>query len=488
MSTLLGRIRSTKNGWYRIGLTACILGLFTFPTLERLFDTTFYSYITVLSALALWQLYQLGKNPDYSTRITIDPLTGLLNRESFLEGLDKLVRRKEHVAVITLNIIGFRRLNNSLGYTVGDKLLIQIASRLKASCSPHLVSRIGSDEFAVAFGTAALGYTVVCSTIQQALSDPFIFDGVELALGFSSGVICTNAVQSAPELLRQSTVALVESKRSHVPFVTYRSEFDSLHPPLQSITHELKIAFENSELLFLYQPQFCLKTGKLVGAEALLRWRHPTRGLLGPDYFIPIAEQTGLILSITEWTLREGIRTLAKLQDSSTPIRLSINVSPYVLADGDILTMLTKEIVYNSIKANTLTLEVTESSINRSPESMAKIVACLEMLGINFSIDDFGTGHASLLYLKHVNFKELKIDKTFVSNMTRSLGDQSIVKSTIALAHSFGCSAVAEGIETREVFEQLTDMGCDIAQGYFVSKQITETELFAKLGEQNGRS
>lgn len=477
---------------FRYGVYACLGFLYAAPVFEAVGLLPLHPYTAFATALAVYLIAQLGKVPAYSKTLKIDPLTGLLNREGFIEATSKLLQAQlresqpRPLVVFVLDIVRFNRLNSSIGHALGDKLLFEVADRLRKLEGVGSISRIGSDEFALVLTSAAIGYKSFCETLLNAFKEPFRLDSeLETTIGLSIGMsVSPNHGSEAVTLLRNASLALSNAKKLRQPCV-FDPSLD-VSTDKVSLTSDLKSGIDNNEFVFHYQPQVCLRTGKIRGAEALLRWKHPVRGMIRPDDFIALAEQSNQIMNLTLWTLREGINKLAYFRSLGHEITLSINISPHALNNGDILPAIAKEIMYNSIPYNSLTVEITESSIEQSPEELSKIIACLEMLGIHISIDDFGTGHASLLYLKHMPIKEIKIDRTFITNMLTCESDESIVKSTIELGHGLKCEVVAEGVEQQDQVDRLAELGCDVVQGFLVAKPLTESDFIEFLKVKNG--
>lgn len=499
---LIGKLSNTAQKYragvdmYRLALYGCIIGLFTLPLLEKLDLVDAKSYTLALAVCSIFFLGKLGRSAAYSKQIKADSLTGLVSREGFVDALDVAIARyktadtKSPVVALVIDVHNFKHVNESLGHLDGDKLLKLIGVRLSGLVSERdVVSRLGNDEYAILLNSASIGYLTFAEKIYAAFFEPFkLTEDLSLTVGISMGMSSyPEHSDSALTLLRSASIALQTSKKSKMGFKVYDAGMDRGNTADLSLASDLRHAVENEEFVFHYQPQLNLKTGQISGVEALIRWKHPTLGLIRPDRFIPMAEQSNQISLLTSWTLRQGISTLSKFRNLGYNITLSINISPYALINSDILIKLTKEIVYHSIPYKSLIVEITESSIDKSPEDMAKIIACLDMLGIQLSIDDFGTGHASLLYLKHLPIKEIKVDKGFVSNMLTNSADASIVQATIDLAHGIGCEVVAEGVETEEVLEKLRELGCDVIQGYIVAKPLIEDDLLALLDTRNER-
>ena len=488
------KLKASPGGLIRLALYMCVAALFVL-TLSNGFGLLDHKALsTAIAVLSLYLLGRLGKLPAYAT-VRFDSLTGLRNRVGFVQALDHAIAdRARHfkngtAVVILIDVVHFGRVNSTIGYVLGDKLLKLIATRLHALLGPRdCLARINGDEFAFVLTSTAAGYLAICESVVDVFSQPFsLKQGVETSLSCVMGIaICPMHGTDSETLLRNAGTALNMAKKSRISHVVYDNALSQSYIESLSISSALKSALDNDEFILHYQPKLDLRTGKISGVEVLIRLSHPTRGLVYPGEFIALAEQSNMIARLTSWTISEGIKKLAEIRSLGYDITLSINISPYALVASDVLTAMTKEIVYRSIPYRSLIVEITETSIEQSPEEMSRISACLEMLGINISIDDFGTGQSSLLYIKHMPIKELKIDKTFVMNMLSNPADESIVRSTIELAHSLGCEAVAEGVESTDVLDKLSELGCDTVQGYLVSRPLPEADFLEFLEERNG--
>lgn len=470
---------------YRLALYACSIGLFTFPVLESMGLIDAHPFEVALVVTSLYFIGKIGSVPQYSASRR-DAITNLPIREDFIHNIETALTHyrdsdiKTPVVVLVVNINGFKHVNESLGYQIGDSLLNAVGERLQALISNRdVIARIGSDEFGIVLKSASIGYMVAYDKISAAFREPFVFnDGVFLTVGVAVGVaIYPDYDTDALGLLRNASVAVRHAKRVRLGCAVYEPSMSIVSVEKIALASALRRAIENNQFEFYYQPQVDAKTNKVVGVEALIRWNHPTMGLVSPDKFIELAEQTNQIGLLTSWTLHEGIRRLADFRKTGHDITVSINISPFAIINSDILVTLTQEMMRNTIPYRSLMVEITESSIKQSPEDMSKVIACLDMLGIRLSIDDFGTGHASLLYIKHLPIHEIKIDRSFVTNLVSSKQDQAIVKSTIALAHGLDCIVVAEGVEDQATRDLLTELGCDILQGYLISKPMPESDF-----------
>jgi diguanylate cyclase (GGDEF)-like protein len=427
-----------------------------------------------------------------------DALTGLPNRTWFAQLVDNAIGRGDKpVALLTLDLDRFKEINDTLGHRNGDEILRAVAVRLQSILLPNeIVARLSADEFAllvpgVPAGTLAVGSPVDAAQlaavrVQRCLEDPFEVGGLLLNVAASVGVAMVGVDgEESGVLLRHADVAMYQAKAGHAPVEFYSRERDEFSPARLALAGEFRRAVESNELVAWYQPKVDIATGRIVGAEALARWIHPVRGLVRPDEFIPIVEQTSLLRPMTLRVLRSAIGRCAEWHGQGFPLSVAVNLSARNLLDpelpGDIQTMLDDA----GLPATSLTLEVTESAMMSDPERAIAILGELRSLGCRIAVDDFGTGHASLAYLKRLPVDELKIDKSFVMGLEADGSDRSIVRSTIELAHELGLTAVAEGVETAWVLEWLGTKGCDLAQGFYFSTAVAAVEFERLLRSQS---
>jgi diguanylate cyclase (GGDEF)-like protein/PAS domain S-box-containing protein len=423
-----------------------------------------------------------------------DALTNLPNQVLFKDRLKQAIalsRRSDQLqAVLLLNIDRFKTINDSLGYTAGDHLLQSVAQRL-TSCvrESDTVARFGGDEFAILLTQIprAQDAANVARAIKHTLNQAFIFEDQEIFVSSSIGIsFYPHDGRDTAGLLKTAGAALERAKvqgGNNYQFYTAGGTTRALKQLV--LESNLRAALERSEFLIHYQPQVAIHDFHLVGMEALVRWRHPTLGLLYPKEFITLAEESGLIVSLGEWVLRTACAQSKAWQDAGlTPMLLSVNFSarqfqqPTFIADvGAIL----KE---TNLDPRWLELELTESSIMRDPEEAIEKLHELKLMGIKVSIDDFGTGYSSLNYLKRFPIDTLKIDRAFVSDVCRDRHDTAIVQAIINLGHALDLTVVAEGVETKEQLQYLSALGCDIVQGFLFSKALPAASFEELLMEQ----
>ena len=409
-----------------------------------------------------------------------DRLTGLPNREQFRQHLVSAIDGGKNIekplVVITLNLDRFKHVNDVLGYESGDELLRGVASRLKALVRREgdLVARLAGDEFAILLSRTSLeGALQLTEQIIKAFETPLAFDDQTVDLSASMGIACwPSDAEDADLLMSRSEIAMYAAKTKTAGVLRYSPVLDSSSTQTLSLLSDLRQALQQGELRLFLQPKVDVATRQVVAAEALVRWQHPQRGLVPPLQFIPFAEQTGFVRQLTLWMFEEAARQWATLQSAQGPLRIAINLSTRDLLDpyfADRLAGLMRE---HGVQADAFCLEITESAIMDDPQRAEATLNLLAEQGFKLSIDDFGTGYSSLAYLKRLPVNELKIDKSFVMGMEQDDNDAKIVRSTVDLAHNLGLRVVAEGVENEAILNLLNALGCDEAQGYFVSKPM----------------
>jgi diguanylate cyclase (GGDEF)-like protein len=417
-----------------------------------------------------------------------DRLTGLPNRVRFREAVQHAIAgrgaRDGGLAIVMLDLDRFKHVNDVLGYAFGDRLLKAVADRLTQQMAGggDMVARLGGDEFAVLLAQSdAHGAIEAAQRIAKAFETPMTLEDQTVDLSAGIGIACWPAhAADADALLSRAEVAMYAAKRKTTGAQLYDPALDSSSAETLSLLTELRHAVEHGELRLYLQPKIALTVGSsVVGAEALVRWQHPLRGLLPPMQFIPFAEQTGFIRQLTLWMLEETARQWKALHHEGQPLRVSVNLSTRDLLDQEFPAKLDVLLTRHQVPASAFCLEITESAIMDDPQRAEATLNKLSERGFKLSIDDFGTGYSSLAYLKRLPVDELKIDKSFVMGMEGDADDAKIVRSTIDLAHNLGLSVVAEGVENAAVQNQLRDLACDEAQGYHMSKPLPVAEFIA---------
>lgn len=414
-----------------------------------------------------------------------DLLTGLPNRAAFLEELERAVahaaRRDGYTfAVLFLDIDRFKNINDSLGHSAGDQLLISVARRLETCIRPgDLLARLGGDEFIILVDDLKeeRDATIVAGRILDCLSRPFEISGREAFASACIGIAFgTGGAKSADELLRDADTAMYRAKaagrnRFHIFDAEMRNHVVSV---LQTET-DLRRALKRGEFVLHYQPVIELETGSVAGFEALVRWQHPERGLLGPADFIPVAEDSGLITPIGWWVLREACATLARWQQSDpslADLTMSVNLSARQIAEPDLVEQVAHALRETGLPPHSLKLEITETAIMDNAQAATAVLSRLRDMHVQLHVDDFGTGHSSLGYLHRLPIHALKIDRSFVTGLGSSQESQAICSTIIALGSTMGLGTIAEGLETPEQIEHLIKLGCRYGQGYYYSRPL----------------
>ncbi|MFN3375398.1 MAG: putative bifunctional diguanylate cyclase/phosphodiesterase, partial [Burkholderiaceae bacterium] len=421
-----------------------------------------------------------------------DRLTGLPNREQFREALGQAIaasrKSGEPLAVVTLNLDRFKHVNDVLGFAFGDCLLQAVASRLQALVEPSgdLVARLGGNSFALLLPrTDAAQAQAMARRVAQAFEEPLALEGQTVDLSAGMGIACwPGPASDADTLLSHSEIAMYAAKRRLSGPLLYDAAFDSSSSQNLSLLTELRRAVDQGELRLYLQPKVPLRGQSGVAAEALVRWMHPQRSLVPPMQFIPFAEQTGFVRQLTLWVFEAAARLLATPSARACGLRVSVNLSTRDLLDPDLSTRLGAVLQRHGVQAHAFCLEITESAIMDDPTRAEAMLNRLSEQGFKLSIDDFGTGYSSLAYLKRLPVNELKIDKSFVMGMEQDEDDATIVRSTIDLAHNLGLSVVAEGVETAAIQERLRALSCDEAQGYHISRPMSQEEFWRWQAQQ----
>ncbi|HLZ28266.1 MAG TPA: EAL domain-containing protein [Chloroflexota bacterium] len=413
-----------------------------------------------------------------------DALTGLPNRLLLHDRLSQAIvsaRRDETpLALLVLDLDSFKEVNDTLGHHYGDLLLREVGVRLQRVLREvDTAARLGGDEFALLLPRAnAADAELAARRVLEALQDPFVIDGHPVAVGGSIGIALYPEHGSDPgALLRRADVAMYVAKRNQSEFCIYAPEHDQHSPDRLAFAADLRVALEQDQLELFYQPKADMKTGRITSVEALVRWRHPQRGLVMPDDFIPLAEQSGQVRALSRWVLNAGLRQARDWQRRGRTLAVAINLSMRDLQDPGLPETVAGLLKSWGVASELVSLEITESTLMADPAQAMEIVLRLSTMGVSVSIDDFGTGYSSLAYLKRLAVHELKVDRSFVRHVVTDSHDVAIVRSTISLAHELGLKVVAEGIEDQATWDLIAGLGCDTAQGYFISRALPVPEL-----------
>lgn len=415
-----------------------------------------------------------------------DHLTNLPNRFSLTErlsqALEQAKRNNCHLAVMFIDLDRFKNINDSLGHHIGDILLFHVAARLLESVrSADIVARLGGDEFVVVLPQIQAGISAahIADKIRKNLSEPYTIDGNDLHITPSIGIsVFPHDGETIAELMKNADIAMYHAKsRGRNNYQFFKHEMNAKAHERLVLEGDLRLAIERDEFLLYYQPQIDVATGKAIGVEALIRWQHPQRGLVAPDTFIPIAEETGLILPIGDIVLRMACRQLtAWLSQGIAPLRMAVNLSARQFKQGNLPDRAAQIISETGVDPHLLELEITESAAMENPKETIAHLDRLKAMGIGLAIDDFGTGYSSLSYLKLFPVNRLKIDRSFVKDIETDSNDAAIAAATIALAHTLGKEVVAEGVETEAQLAFLQYQQCDMVQGYFFSRPLPAEE------------
>jgi diguanylate cyclase (GGDEF)-like protein len=442
-------------------------------------------------ALRLRRLQARHALPVPGSNSRYDALTGLPTRIAIVANAEQTIAQARSAgapfAVTVLNVSRFKSINDSLGHEVGDELLCLLAQRLSGLLTRgDVLGRLAGDEFVVLarVGTGAVPAEVTVETIFAALREPFSIQGHDIELALSAGISMFPADGATFDLLLRRAETAMRAARSisRGTFRFYSEEMSRSEEERLALEADLRHAIRDDQLELHYQPKVDIPTGRIRSAEALLRWRHPQRGFVPPNVFIPIAEEAGLILSLGEWVLRQACAQMRAWLDAGLPpLRVSVNLSARQFRHGDLTAVVCSALEDARLQPGYLELELTESSIMHDAEASAATLQLLSTMGVHISIDDFGTGYSSLSYLWRLPLDKLKIDRSFVRELLSNPDDVAIVKAIISLAHSLRLGVVAEGVETREQLEHLRELGCDQYQGFYCSPAVPPDEFVALL-------
>jgi diguanylate cyclase (GGDEF)-like protein len=409
-----------------------------------------------------------------------DSLTSLPNRLMFDGTATSALATTEQCAVLLLDLDRFKEINDTLGHAAGDAVLQEIGSRLSAIVADGAcVARLGGDEFAVVMVDADLrDATDFAERIRAALLAPLDIVGVTLTLDASIGIaLSPEHGTDIATLLRRADVAMYAAKETHGNVVVYAPDRDHNSAARLALVADLRTAIANGDLVLAYQPKTQTLGREVHGVEALVRWNHPVRGMIPPDDFIGIAEQTGLIAPLTEWVLRTALTQCRTWLEQGLDLGVAVNISPRTLHDAGFTQKLSSLLEETRVPAARLTLEITEGALMDDPERAIDVLWDLRRAGVRLSVDDLGVGHSSLSYLKRLPVHEIKIDKSFVTRMVDDGDDEAIVTAVIAMVHRLRMTVVAEGVEDERTLTRLAELGADIAQGYWMSRPVPAAEI-----------
>ncbi|TQV86417.1 bifunctional diguanylate cyclase/phosphodiesterase [Aliikangiella coralliicola] len=440
------------------------------------------------SEFKMMQQAVLAREKDISHRVFHDPLTDLPNRNRLMYFLEIQLQEKEpRLALALLNVRRIRDVNDTLGHNVGDQVIKEVSRRL-TKLNNENVFHLGSDEFALVWLDNNDDFIQdQIKRIFGVLDKPFTYHDIALHLQVQIGVAFNNPDnETAINLLQKTDTALHNARKSNHHYQIYDRLLDFYTIERLHLVNSLKSAFTENQLVLYYQPKLDLRASKITSVEALVRWLHPVNGLIPPDTFIPIAEQTGQMNALTKWVIEEAANQYTKWQKDDINLSIAINISAEDLRNDELITFLLALKNAKKLPDEAIALEVTENAVLSDPKLAIKLLARLQKSGFRISIDDYGTGYSSLEQLKILPVDELKIDKSFVQNLMMDKDDQTIVDSTISLAHNMNLSVVAEGVEDLETLAWLQARHCQYAQGYYVSRPLPAEKLTSWLPSFEG--
>jgi len=462
--------------WYYFLTTMAVLALsplVVFSAAEPL-----YLPLWILPLIAVRKTASISREKEHAS--LHDTLTQLPNRKFLLarlgDALDDCSRDGYRAALCLLDLDRFKEVNDTLGHHVGDRLLQLAGSRIQSALRPgDLVARLGGDEFALMLAPIrdAQAAVEVAHRVRAALVTPFHLEGLLFELEASIGVaMFPEHGVDGEQLLQRADVAMYLAKDSRTGVEIYAADRDPNSANRLALLGGLRTALEGGELELHYQPKLALATSDVAGVEALVRWRHPTRGLIMPDEFIPIAEHSGLMGALTSFVVETALAQVAQWRAAGLDISVAVNISMRDLQGPELQQTVVRSLELYDLPAAALVLEITERVLTKDAAPVTPTLSELRRLGVRISLDDFGTGESSLKWLKHLPVDELKIDRTFVGRLTNDQADFTIVRSIVELSHGLGMIAVAEGVEDEAVWDRLRELGCDMAQGWFISRPM----------------
>src|SRR4051794_27368739 len=422
-----------------------------------------------------------------------DALTGLPNRELFRDRIDQAIRTSrrsgEAAVVMIMDLDHFKEINDTLGHHYGDLLLQEVSRRLMAALrDSDTVARLGGDEFGVLLPRVANSQnaTNVAQQLLVALREPFVLEGMRLEIDASIGIALHPVHGEDVEMLNQrADIAMYSAKQAGRGYQIFEPELDRHSPRRLALAGGLRSAVNEGQIRLYYQPKADLRTGRIMGCEALARWDHPEFGIVGPSEFVPIAEQTGLITPLTSFVLEEAIKQVREWKQNGLDLSVAVNLSARSFLDTQLAVEIPRLLNRHGVDAELLELEITESMLMTDPARAEATLTRLSQIGLTLSVDDFGTGYSSLANLKRLPVDVIKIDKSFVIEMAVDASDAAIVRSTIELAHNLNLRVVAEGVESEDAWRHLEALGCDYAQGYYLSRPLP-AEAATRLIRERG--
>ena len=449
-----------------------------------------------LLLIPLGALVHSARELDHRRHATLhDTLTGLPNRtlldRQIEQELARTRRRHESCALLVLDLDRFKEVNDTLGHGHGDALLKSVASRVVGLLrTEDTVARLAGDEFAVLLSGPidAADASAIANRIRGSLAEPIAIGGLRVVAAASVGIALSARSDDGTSLLRRADVAMYRAKEQGVAWALYDEQDDPHTAERLALAAELRDGIERDELVLHYQPKVTPCRDRVDGVEALVRWQHPVRGLLGPHEFLALAEQSDLMQPLTEWVLEEALRQIAVWRATEPGLHVAVNISAQTLRDDALPDTIAAALGRHGLPASSLQLEVTESTLMRDPQRAADVLEQLSASGVRVAIDDFGTGWSSLLWLKRLPVQSIKVDRSFVGDMLTSPSDAAIVESTIRLGQTLGLEVVAEGVETDATLARLREFGCHAVQGYLIARPQSANDLTPWIAAASARA
>ncbi|SFD88299.1 diguanylate cyclase (GGDEF) domain-containing protein [Blastococcus tunisiensis] len=453
--------------------------------------------VVVIFALVIvglvWLRHRLLRREKHARH---DPLTGLLNRRALYEDARALVAKasfKRPLAFLLLDLSEFKSVNDTLGHTAGDLLLQRVAATLQAAVRPEdLVVRLGGDEFGVLLThlpDTGAAHDRAEQLLRRLRKAPFTVEGVDLSVDASIGVaLAPEHGRTLPELLQRADVAMYQAKLGRRGTVVYDPATDQHTVGQLAMVTDLRRALDNDEFVLHYQPKVSLRDMQVTSVEALVRWQHPSRGLLPPGEFLPVLERSGLMQPLTRWVLRQAIQQAASWRRAGMPLQVAVNISPRSLLQDDLPARVLAALLAAELPASLLQLEITETAVMTNPERAAFVLTQLQSRGVEVAIDDFGAGYTSLAFLRILPITALKIDRSLIKDMLDHDADEAVTSAVTDLAHRLGFSVIAEGVESQALLDRLAALGCDQVQGYVISAPLPPAALEGWLADWQARS
>lgn len=476
------------SGWLALVIIIVTLAVLAIALIISVLDLRLESRTAIL-AISLAEA-----NQELTYLALHDNLTKLPNRVLLEDRLDRAIqsanRENSRFALMFMDLDGFKTVNDAYGHHIGDLLLVEVAQRIGLNVrSQDTIARVGGDEFVLLAGVAEpADAATLADKVLTAIQEPFQVAGRLLRVSTSIGIaIYPGDGARQDDLLTNADAAMYHAKAlGRNTYCFFEASMNAnVHEQLQFV-QDLRSALERHELILQYQPKFIAPNGPVIGVEALVRWLHPTRGLIAPDQFIPLAEKTGLIVPIGEWVLDEACRQISEWREAGRrDWTMAVNVSALQFGHASLIQTVREALKRHALEPGCLTLEVTESTAMRDADASLRILQQLRDMGVNISIDDFGTGYSSLLYLKRLPASELKIDRGFIRDLARDTEDAAIVSAIVALGQTLNLKIVAEGVETAAQQEFLTRLGCDSLQGFLLGRPMSAEHLIEALSQEN---